>query len=154
MISIRNCTNSDISWMVKLSHDKRLNYSKAQKQFWKMAKNSDEIQAKWFMELLQKSDVITLASANKKGFIIGKIIAPPAVYSSGQTLMIDDFCVADETLWMTVGKNLLIKIKEIAATKKVKQILVVTGAHDEAKNNFLYKMNLELASNWLVQQIN
>ncbi len=50
---IRICTKSDISWMVELSYLKRVSYEKYQKQFWKMAKSSDEIQAKYFEELLR-----------------------------------------------------------------------------------------------------
>ncbi len=41
---IRKATKSDISWMVELSHAKRAAYEKHQKQFWKIAKISDEIQ--------------------------------------------------------------------------------------------------------------
>ena len=47
-------TANDIPWIVNLSYAKRLEYSKHQPLFWKMAKNSNEIQAKWFEEELQK----------------------------------------------------------------------------------------------------
>jgi hypothetical protein len=45
---IRPCKKTDISWMVGLSHIKREAYSKVQARFWKMAKNSDDLQANWF----------------------------------------------------------------------------------------------------------
>ena len=139
--------------MVNLSHSKRESYSEVQKQFWKMTKNSDDIQKKWFEELCEQEDVLALVSDNKDGFVIGKIINPPEVYDAGLTLMIDDFCVADETLWMSIGKDLITEIKELAVNKNAKQILVVSGAHDTAKNNFLREMNLSVASNWFVQSI-
>jgi len=40
-MKIYKATASDIAWMVELSHQKRLNYSKAQENFWKMATTSD-----------------------------------------------------------------------------------------------------------------
>ncbi len=150
---IRICAKSDISWMVDLSHQKRISYEKHQKQFWKMSKNSDEIQAKWFEELLEQDDVIALADNNKKGFIIGKLITPPSVYDAGLTLMIDDFCVREESLWLSIGVELVNEIKKIAKSKNAKQILVVSGSHDEAKNNFLKEEKLAIASNWYVQGI-
>ncbi len=150
---IRSCTKSDIYWMVNLSHAKRAVYEKHQKQFWKMAKDSDEIQVKWFEELLKQKDIIALADENKKGFIIGKLITPPEVYDAGLTLMIDDFCVAEESLWSRVGAELINEIKKIAKNKNATQILVVSGHHDEAKNNFLREEKLVIASNWYVQSI-
>ena len=151
---IQKAKKSDIPWMVSLSHNKRKNYAEAQKQFWKMAKNSDDVQQKWFEELLEQQDVIALVSDDKKGFVIGKIITPPEVYDAGLTLMIDDFCVAEEGLWTSIGRDLIAEIKKIAAGQEVGQILVVSGAHDLAKNNFLREMNLSVASNWFVQNLN
>ncbi|MBU6339027.1 MAG: hypothetical protein KGQ36_03535 [Rickettsiales bacterium] len=118
-----------------------------------MAKNSDEIQQKWFEKLLKQQDIIALVSNNKDGFIVGRVIAPPEVYDAGLTLMIDDFCVTKKELWNNVGKRLINKIKKIAANKGVKQILIVSGAHDQAKNNFLREMNLIVASKWFVKSI-
>ncbi len=150
---IRKAVKSDIVWMVNLSHSKRTAYEKYQKQFWKMAKNSDEIQAEWFEELLEQDDIIALADENKNGFIIGKLITPPEVYDAGLTLMIDDFCVAKESLWSSVGGELITEIKKIAKSKNAKQILVVSGSDDEEKNNFLREEKLAIASNWYVQGI-
>lgn len=51
---IRKCSISDIPWMVNLSHAKRFNYAKHQKQFWKMSDNSDFIQEKYLLKRLLK----------------------------------------------------------------------------------------------------
>jgi len=147
---IQKAKKSDISWMVKLSHKKRESYSKIQKQFWKMAKNSDEIQRKWFEELLEKQDTIALVSDNKEGFVIGRIVTPPEVYDAGLTLMIDDFCVSDESLWTSTGKDLVNEIKKLAKTQMVSQILVVCGAHDSHKKSLLKQVGLATASEWYV----
>ncbi len=150
---IKKAKKSDISWMVNLSHSKRESYSKIQKHFWKMAENSDEIQMKWFEELLEMQDIIALVAENQKGFVIGKIITPPEVYDAGLTLMIDDFCVAHEDLWLNIGHDLIDKIKKIAASRNIKQILVVCGAHDISKKSLLKQLGLNVASQWYVGEL-
>ena len=67
----------------------------------------------------------------KQGFIIGNIILSPEVYSAGLTLVIDDFCVKSDNLWLTTGKELLEKCQKKAKSMGVKQILVVCGNHDQ-----------------------
>ena len=154
---IRAATKADVNWMVELSHQKRLAYSKAQPNFWKMAKNSDEIQKKYCTKELKNDDVIALVYEEKQGFIIGKLVTPPEVYDAGLTLMIDDFCVKSEDLWMTIGKKLLDecekKAKNIGAKKKkVCQILVVCGDHDMQKFSLLETINMKVASRWYTRK--
>ena len=139
--------------MVHLSHKKRLEYSKSQPNFWKMAKNSDALQKQWFEEEIAKDDIISLCLNDKRGFIIGKIINPPEVYDAGPTLMIDDFCVESPDLWMAVGIKLLNEIISIAKQKGVVQIVVVCGDHDLQKSQLLEKFNLNVASRWYIKTI-
>ncbi len=146
-------TKQDISWMVDLSHAKRAEYEKHQKQFWKMAKNSDDVLAKWFEEEVFKEGVIALCSKDRDGFIIGKIISPPEVYDAGLTLMIDDFCVKSPDLWQTVGRDLVVKCIKIAKEKNAKQVLIVCGDHDLQKSKLLEELNLQVASRWYVNAV-
>ena len=145
-MKIKTAKIEDIQKMVAFSHEKRLQYSKIQPNFWKMADSSDEIQAEWFKELLNDETIIAFVA--DEGFIIGKIINPPEVYDAGLTLMIDDFCVQNDDIWLTVGKNLLEKCIESAKEKGAKQILVVCGHHDKNKKELLDIMGLNIASNW------
>ncbi len=145
---MRTPTTQDITWMVSLSYQKRVEYSKAQPNFWKMAENANEVQAKWFEEELQNEKVIALCYENKLGFIISKLVNPPDVYDAGLTLMIDDFCVKFEDLWMTVGKELLQECIKIGKSKGAKQVLVVCGNHDIEKYKLLESINLTIASRW------
>ena len=153
MIKIFPATKQDVAWMVDLSHSKRLTYEKHQKQFWKMAINSDAIQANWFAEEIKKENVITLCTEDRRGFVIGKIISPPEVYDAGPTLMIDDFCVKSSDLWLSVGLKLLNEIMSQAKLKGAKQVLVVCGNHDLKKSQLLEKLNLSVASKWYVSEI-
>lgn len=155
--SVRQAVVSDVPAMVSLSHDKRRCYEKAQPQFWRHADNAEEIQTEWFKELLQKDNYIILVAKSQgvvMGFIIGSLVQAPEVYNpGGLTLMVDDFCVASALLWNSIGKQLITELKSIAASKGASQILVVCGAHDEAKQQLLKKINLAVASAWYVGSI-
>ncbi|QED23861.1 GNAT family N-acetyltransferase [Candidatus Deianiraea vastatrix] len=145
---LKIATKSDISWIVELSYEKRLTYSKHQPNFWKMSENSNAVQEEWFESEIENPKVIALADGEKQGFIMGKIITPPEVYDAGLTLMIDDFCVKNENLWQTLGREMLNECIKIGKTKGVVQVLVVSGDHDMAKNKLLEDMNLAVASRW------
>lgn len=118
-ISIRFTNSDDIHAMVSLSHTKRLAYEKAQPQFWRYKKGAEELQAKWFKELLLLDDYIMLIAESENkiiGFIIGKIIEAPEVYDPlGLTLMVDDFCVETENDWFSVGNKLVEETKQPSA---------------------------------------
>ena len=160
-IEIKLATVLDITAMVALSEKKRQTYEIAQPQFWRQAKGANQVQLDWFQELLLDQNHILLVAKNYKnevenidGFIIGKIIAAPEVYDpQGLTLMVDDFCVADEGLWNDAGFALITSIKKIAKAKNATQILVVCGFHDIVKKKFLLQNNLSIASEWLVSSI-
>jgi hypothetical protein len=145
---IEKATKYDVDWMVDLSHQKRLAYSIVHPNFYKMAKNSDEVQKGYFLDELPNKDVIALTYREKQGFIMGKIINPPDVYDSGLTLMIDDFCVANDSLWMIIGKALLDECQKIAKEMGAVQVLVVCGDHDQQKSRLLKDLNMKIASNW------
>jgi len=149
---------NDIPWMVDLSEIKRSDYQKYQPNFWKKNPNSFSIQSKYFEELLVDQNIIALILNDKSAFVIGRIINPPSVYDAGLTLMIDDFCVSDigqnnSNPWLDYGQILLDEIIKIAKSRKVKQILVVSGNHDQNKTEFLKKNNLTIASLWLTKII-
>ena len=144
---------SDIPEMVALSYIKRKNAEKTQPQFWRYASGAEETQAKWFEELLARDDHILLSSEQNnqiQGFVIGRLVKAPEVYDpGGLTLMIDDFCVADNK-WDEIASSLISEIKILAKEKGASQMLVVSGAWDITKKDFLYKIGLSVASEWFV----
>ena len=156
IITTRPASPSDIEAMVSLSKTKRLEYEKAQPQFWRYAgENGDNAQKEWFKELLEdKNHLMFIAQGDTQeilGFIIGKLIPAPEVYNPrGLTLMIDDFCVESEELWESVGTQLVEAIKKDGKAKGAAQILVVCGAHDAPKRKFLQDQKLSIASEWFV----
>ena len=114
---------------------------------------TQEIQKKYFEKELKNKNVIALIYQEKQGFVMGKLISPPEVYDAGLTLMIDDFCVESEDLWMTIGKELLDEYQREAKIIGAKQILVVCGDHDTQKFLLLEAMNMRVASRWYTKTI-
>lgn len=155
-VQVRFSTSQDIGVMLSLSKAKRLAYEKAQPQFWRYSgREAEESQAKWFAELINSDKHISLIAQDSDhqilGFVIGSLISAPAVYNpGGLTLMIDDFCVKSEDLWTTVGDQLIQSIKKYGKEKGAAQILVVCGAHDTLKSQFLREQDLSIASEWFV----
>lgn len=143
--------------MVNLSYQKRRAYEKAQPQFWRYAEGAEGIQHEWFEELLDHEDhIILVAKADMEtiGFIIGRLVKAPEVYHpGGLTLMIDDFCVKSESDWQSVGLELMNAIQALAKEKGAAQFYVVSGAHDNAKCDFLEKFGLSNAAKWFVGAI-
>ena len=154
---IRSVKKQDIPSMVMLSNIKRTEFEKVIPYFWQKAENADDLQQKWFFELLNQSDYfIYLAEENSQtiGFIIGRNIKAPEVYEPGGfTLMIDDFCVASANLWEPVGNKLINAVCQKAQQHGATQLLVVCGAHDHDKKSFLKNQKLEIASEWYVKPI-
>jgi hypothetical protein len=155
-ILVRKSISSDIDIMVSISKDKRLSYEKAQPQFWSYSgKDGDNAQREWFKELLSHKDYImfTAEDLNQEilGFIIGRLMLAPEVYNpGGLTIMIDDFCIKSEDLWISVGIELIKNIQKKAKEKGAVQVLVVCGAHDKKKRKFLMNQNLYVVSEWFV----
>lgn len=156
-IKVSQATKTDVTSMVNLSYQKRRAYEKAQPQFWRYAEGAEEGQGKWFEELLDHDDHIILVAKSDIetiGFIIGRLVKAPEVYDpGGLTLMIDDFCVKSEVDWQSIGLELMNTIQALAKEKGAAQFYVVSGAHDNAKYEFLEKFGLSNAAKWYVGSI-
>ena len=155
MPNIRKATFDDVEAMVELSDQKRTEYKEAQSQFWKKAENANVIQTQWFKELLEHQDYyLFVAEENKHiiGFVIGRIVPAPEVYNpGGLTMMIDDFCVDNQKSWIEVGKALVDVLRKVS--NEVAQLLIVCGAHDQAKREFLKAIDLSVASEGYVGKV-
>jgi hypothetical protein len=100
--------------------------------------------------------VLLVAESNEQliGFIIGRVVTAPAVYNpGGLTLMIDDFCVSAPRWWNTAGEKLVSELKRFVNNKNIAQILIVCGAHDITKREFLKRIGLTIASEWYVGEL-
>ena len=120
---------NDIDDMSRLSKAKRLAYEKVQPKFWAHAgEKGDEIQKAWFKELLDNPEYLLFIAKDSNqqcmGFVIGKLMQSPQVYNpGGLTLLIDDFCVASDALWPSVGLQLL-KQSDLSGALRTKIFLI------------------------------
>ena len=100
--------------------------------------------------MLKKEDYLLFVAKDQtgqvQGFVIAQWVKVPEVYNPGTTLMIDDFCVKEPSVWQSIGGALLSKLKEF----KAEQVIIVCGYHDQPKSTFLEKSGLYAASKWYV----
>ena len=82
------------------------------------------------------------------GFLIAAPVATPPVFDAGPTAVIDDFCVDDPALWPIAGQSLLRAARAELKERGFQQIVVVSGFQDAAKQAFLEREKLSLASAW------
>jgi ribosomal protein S18 acetylase RimI-like enzyme len=155
---IRQAALEDIPALVALSHAKRAGYAHVHPQFWRAAVGADEIQQKWFEELLDHKDYVLLvateASEEITGFIVGQMITAPEVYDpGGLTLSVDDFCVITPDAWERVGGALLDQLQMRGKELGCVQVRAVAGDHDEPKCQFLESRGLIVASRWYVKRM-
>lgn len=155
-INISKASLTDIAEMVALSYIKRRQYEKYQPQFWRYNEGAEKIQTEYFKELIADENHICLIAKDNnevKAFVIGRLVNAPEVYNpGGLTLMIDDFC-SKENDWQNNATKLLDEINQLAKNKGAAQTVIVCGALDKVKNNFLQDKNYQAASIWYVSKI-
>jgi len=154
---VRFIIPDDVRDIVALSDIKRTQYATYQPLFWNKAQDGVERQTAYFLHLLNEPNMIMLChyTANTlNGFIIASVAPAPPVYDiGGLNCMVDDFCVRDETLWSSVGQQLLDEAMRHARSKGAVQVVVVTGHHHKQKRDFLQNAGLSLASEWYTSAI-
>lgn len=156
-MATRSATQHDISRMVELSEAKRTSYEAHSPVFWRKADHSAQVQSVFFAKLLEQPDWLLLVHECDEtidGFIIGRLIPAPPVYDpKGKACLVDDFAVADPTLWETVGITLHQALRAHAREKGATVSITVSGAHDEPKRSALRSAGAHLASEWYVHAI-
>ena len=151
---IRTVIKPDISQLVTLSEMKRLEYQTYAPTFWRNAADASSKQSPFFLSLLDHPGTICLAYERDKaiqGFIIASIVSAPPVYNPGTLVCsIDDFVVASNSLWDTVGRDLLRSAKATAKEHGAMLSVVVCGHLDQPKRAMLQSEGMYIASEWYV----
>lgn len=151
---LRDATLDDVAAIAAMAALRRQDYEVAQPQFWRRAADATEKHVPWLRTQSEDPDTITLvarAAESLDGFVFSSVVSAPPVYDpGGPTGVVDDFAVADSSLWPTVGRDLLVEVGERLLARGVAQIVVVCGHHDEAKRLVLLASGLTVASEWLV----
>ncbi len=155
---ISDATDSDVEAIAALAETRRVDYERAQPQFWRRSVDAVEVHRPWLAEMVRDPDVVSLVALDGDrglaGYAFGTVVAAPPVYApGGPTGLIDDFQVADTGEWSTLGVELLAAARERLAALGVVQIVVVCGRHDQPKREALGTAGLSIASEWYVQPI-
>ena len=154
--TIRRARATDVSRLVDLSEEKRLQYQAYQPLFWRKAPDSREKQLPYFERLLSDDRVIALVHERDDaidGFVVATLLNAPPVYDpGGLTCLIDDFVAADER-WDTVGAALLAAVDREAKHRGAVQMVVVCGHLDQRKRRMLADGAFTIASEWYVKSI-
>jgi GNAT superfamily N-acetyltransferase len=157
-LGVRRAGSNDIEAMVLLAAKKREQYRDYSPTFHRPADDAIELQRPWFEHLVEDDHVGTLVHEDEDGvvdgFLIASLVPAPPVYDpGGLTCLVDDFAVADPSLWAGVGRDLLRKAQAWAQPLGAAQTVVVCGPRDEPKRRMLLDTGLHVASEWLTAEL-
>ena len=151
-MDVRKAATTDIQAAVELAEATRRQLQKYQPTFWRKAAHSAPATEKFFTRLLIESDTVFLVaieSGQLQGFLIARKFPAPAVFDpGGETYLIDDFCVLEPRLWLSIGEALLSHASTLIHEHGGTQIVVVCADRDLAKTEMLRRSDLTIASNW------
>lgn len=156
---VREATAGDIEAMVELAARRRAAYAARQPVFWREARGARTAQAIHFRALLEGGEarafVWSDGEGRVRGFAVAEIRQAPPVYDpGGATCLVDDLCVADDTLWDTVGRDLIQAATAWAGRAGgTVQAVVACGAHDRAKARLLGSLGYAVATEWHVRSL-
>lgn len=156
-MKIREGRLSDVEEMVRLSEAFRESLAAYSPTFWRKAEDSFERQAAFFRALIPLEDTFVLVAEDKSemvGFIIGRLQEAPPVYApGGPVCLIDDFCVASDAEWSTVGSPLLAEVEQWARRQGAVLSVVICPERGDAKRGFLAEERFEPTSGWHVRDL-
>ena len=143
--------------MVELSARKRKQYAEYSPVFWRMANNASNLQHAFFDGLVVDPSWICLVHENGNGidgFIMAHVTTAPPVYDpGGKVCIINDFAVAEPTLWATAGMALQDEAERRAAVAGAVISIIVCGQRDISKRTALLNSGSEVASEWYIRSI-
>lgn len=150
-MTIRPASEADVPRMVELIGASRQKLAEWQPVFWRPSPQAPELTATWFSVLVRDENAITLVSDDQgvNGFAIGLIQDGPPVYApGGKTCLVDDFAIADNEDWESIGSELLKEMRIAAADHGAVQCVVVSPKADAQKQICLETAGLTAASIW------
>ncbi|AIE87693.1 hypothetical protein [Fimbriimonas ginsengisoli] len=148
---------ADLPQMVQLSHEYRLQLSTFQPTMWRMSEDGDRIQIDYFGHLLQQGNVaavVAMKSDRVAAFAIGSLVPAPPVYApGGLTFLIDDFAIAENESWDTLGQQVLSEMILLATARGAVQAVVICPNLLEDKRLALSSSGFTVASEWWVRNL-
>ncbi|MEQ9143758.1 MAG: N-acetyltransferase [Parvibaculaceae bacterium] len=150
-MGIRRATADDVDRMVALIEEERTRMAEWQPTMWRKALNSAEKTSEWFPILIQDENVISIVHEQNgqiDGFLVAIPQPAPPVYDPGLTFVIDDFCVAKDDRWPSLGGALLDYAINEARGRHAAQCISISPIAHHAKMEVLKSRGLEPATIW------
>ncbi|MBL6616382.1 MAG: GNAT family N-acetyltransferase [Reyranella sp.] len=151
-MDVRKADKTDIKATVELVERSRRQLQKYQPTLWRKAAHSAAATETFFIRLLTEPDtyfLVAVEGSQLLGFLIATKFANPPVFDpGGDTWLIDDFCVREPQLWLSIGEALLSHVSTLIHEHGGVQIVVVSADRDLAKTEMLRRSDLTIASNW------
>ena len=89
-----------------------------------------------------------------QGIRIGRLQeAPPVFAPGGPVCLIDDFCVASDSEWASVGSELLEAIEAKARGRGAILSVVICPHRGAVKRSFLRERHFEITAEWHVRDL-
>lgn len=152
--TVRPAVQADVDGIAALSAARRQSYEHHQPMFWRQADDAAVRHHAYLQGLVDDPEHIVLVARNGgtvSGFVVGRLVGSPPVYApGGLTCLVDDFAVAGDDDWPTLGVALLRELARGARERGAIQAVVVSGRHDEPKRRALAAAGLSVASEWWV----
>jgi GNAT superfamily N-acetyltransferase len=151
-LDIRKAEIADIKAAVELVERSRRQLQKFQPVLWRKAAKSAAATETFFTRLLAEPDsffLVAVEGSQQQGFLVAQKFANPSAFDpGGDTWLVDDFCVAEPHLWLSIGEALLSHATTLIHEHGGVQIVVVSADRDLAKTEMLRRSDLTIASNW------
>lgn len=154
---IRLAEPADVPAMVALFEENRERYQTYQPVFWRKAADSAQRQTPYLKSLIEGKAQIVLVHASG-GKIDGAIVTDPNAFTPffdlrGRWCSTDDFAVADEAAWETVGAGLLADAVRRSGKKGAETAQVICADGDHAKLRLLRRLGFAQGHAWLVRGV-
>ena len=154
---IRKAVADDIPAMVALSDRDRTHREKVDPEFFRKNAAGAEFQAYFFKNQLESDRIIAEVDEHAgqlRGFVIATIMQAPPVYDpGGLTVLIDDFTVADENEWNSVGVALLEHVKTEGKARGAVGLVTICARGDDLKHRWLEEIGTRIVSEWHFQRL-
>lgn len=154
---VRAAETRDVEPMVRLSEAFRTSLVAHSPTLWRKADDSSDKQLAWFRILLPLDDTLAFVAdsgTELRGFAIGRLQAAPPVYApGGPVCLIDDFCVASDAEWRSVGSELLDAVEQVARSRGAVLSIAICPHLAAAKRSLLGDLGFGVAAEWHVRDL-
>jgi hypothetical protein len=148
----RKAVADDIPAMVALSDRDRTRREKSDLEFFRKNPAGAQFQALFFKTQLESDRIIAMVDEDAgrlRGFVIASIMQAPPVYDpGGLTILIDDFTIADENEWNSVGLALLEHVKTEGKVRGAVGVVTICARGDDLKHRWLERIGTRVVSEW------